>query len=135
MVETPRDLKYDGEAHAKWQKKLGAMPLDELEAHALVVNSPSSSFYSLYVDHVNEELNLRHQIWVTRTGQRLTVREIEDDHLTNIIAKIERDHWRPRWLAAMKSELRRRKVLPVLGFKHQILLEEETMNGLFVERE
>jgi hypothetical protein len=135
MVETPRDLKHDSEAHAKWQKKLGAMPLDELEAHALLVNSPSSSFYSLYVDHVNEELNLRHQIWVTRTGQRLTVREIEDDHLANIIAKIERDHWRPRWLAAMKSEARRRKVLPVLGLKHQILLEEETMNGLFVERE
>jgi hypothetical protein len=135
MIATPAHVRRDGELHEKWNKKLRAMTLPELRAEAKWVNAPGTSFYSLYVDHVNEELNLRDRIWVTKDQQRLTVKEIDDAHLANIIAKIERDKWRPRWLAAMKSEVRRRKVLPVTGFKHQIQLEEETMNGLFEERE
>lgn len=45
-------------------------------------------------------------IWITRTGQRLPISQLDDDHLANCIAKIERSRrgWRREYLERLKLE-------------------------------
>jgi hypothetical protein len=51
------------------------------------------------------------KVWVTKDGRRFTPKEMDDQHLKNSIAKIERSaNWRVRFLQALKQELASREV-------------------------
>lgn len=55
-------------------------------------------------------------VWVTKDGRRMLVGQMDDKHLRNSIAKIERSrNWRRHWLPRLYLELEIRKVKRALG--------------------